>query len=466
MNDTRRIAAVAVVMLVVLRLAIGWQLLYEGLWKIKTLNTPTPWTAAGYLKNAQGPFRGFFRSLAGDPDDMDWLDVAKTEKNWSQWQKRFERHYRLSDGQKKKLNTMINGAATYEVEVEAVPDDYNNQPFQFEVADNQTKFSGTDANGNTLQYEPGKVAVEWNGKRLPGSNFVAEDGTTVSISREMKKGDKVTILAGNRLMDVKLDQVVHFNPEKKRLVVDGRRHLSTSERETLIKAFEEDGLAQLVPAAQAAYKKSKDGISYVEQLRATVRGNPDWVEDKARQRVGEIRKYQSMLQAHEDALAMARTDFQFDHLSHSWEEIQSKRAELVGPVKALDKELKDKAIELLSVEQIARGPVGKPWTPLRISDLMTILGLTILGGMLILGVGTRFAAIMAAFMLFMFYAAMPPWPGVPEAPGPEHSFIVNKNFIEVVALVAIACLPSGRWFGVDGMVRHWRGRSKAAKSPN
>ena len=90
------------------------------------------------------------------------------------------------------------------------------------------------------------------------------------------------------------------------------------------------------------------------------------------------------------------------------------------------------------------------------------MGLTILGGCLILGLFTRFSAIMAAVMLFMFYVAMPPWPGVPEIPGPEHSFIVNKNFIEVIALLAIASLPSGRWFGADSIVQRIRLKRKQA----
>jgi uncharacterized membrane protein YphA (DoxX/SURF4 family) len=134
---------------------------------------------------------------------------------------------------------------------------------------------------------------------------------------------------------------------------------------------------------------------------------------------------------------------------------------LTGPVKALEKEMKDKAVDLLTVEQMARGPVAEPLTRLRISDLMTIAGLTILGALLICGLGTRLAAIMAAVMLFMFYAAMPPWPGVPEVPGPEHSFIVNKNFIEIIALLAIAALPTGRWFGLDGILARmfWRKKS-------
>ena len=82
---------------------------------------------------------------------------------------------------------------------------------------------------------------------------------------------------------------------------------------------------------------------------------------------------------------------------------------------------------------------------------MTIAGLTVLGGLLVVGLCTRFAALSAAFMVFGFFMAMPPFPGVPEAPGPEHSFIVNKNLIEVLALLALAYVPSGQWFGLDGV---------------
>ena len=68
-------------------------------------------------------------------------------------------------------------------------------------------------------------------------------------------------------------------------------------------------------------------------------------------------------------------------------------------------------------------------------------------------------------MVFGFYMAMPPWPGVPEAPGPEHSFIVNKNMIEVLALLALGFIPTGRWFGLDAMVsKLFRRKSTVAAS--
>ncbi|HBL47808.1 MAG TPA: hypothetical protein DDZ90_30950, partial [Planctomycetaceae bacterium] len=93
MQDLKKITGIAILFIVVLRLSIGWQLLYEGLWKIETLSSNRPWTAAGYLNNAKGPFRDHFRSMTGDPNDMNWLDADKVEAKWLDWEQRFLNHY-------------------------------------------------------------------------------------------------------------------------------------------------------------------------------------------------------------------------------------------------------------------------------------------------------------------------------------------------------------------------------------
>lgn len=47
-----------------LRVLVGWHFLYEGIAKI----TSASWSAAGYLKQARGPFADIFRWLAAQPD--------------------------------------------------------------------------------------------------------------------------------------------------------------------------------------------------------------------------------------------------------------------------------------------------------------------------------------------------------------------------------------------------------------
>ena len=102
--------------------------------------------------------------------------------------------------------------------------------------------------------------------------------------------------------------------------------------------------------------------------------------------------------------------------------------------------------------------------PLSYIDAMTMWSLTIIGALLIAGLLTRLSALAAAGWLIMFYLAMPPWPGVPPAPGPEHAFIVNKNLIEAIAALAIAALPTGQWFGLDALLYRLLAGKKGKKA--
>ena len=59
-----KLARGPMIAITVLRVFIGWHFLYEGIAK---LSSPS-WSAAGYLKQARGPFAGLFKSLAAQPD--------------------------------------------------------------------------------------------------------------------------------------------------------------------------------------------------------------------------------------------------------------------------------------------------------------------------------------------------------------------------------------------------------------
>ena len=122
-------------------------------------------------------------------------------------------------------------------------------------------------------------------------------------------------------------------------------------------------------------------------------------------------------------------------------------------------------IAQMTPEQRAVGPVPPEDSQIANINKLTIFGLTALGSLLIIGLFTRVAAIGAAGMLMSFYLVWPPWPGVPEPPGTEHAYLVNKNLIEAIALVAIACMPTGQWFGLDRLVR-WLITAFRSKQPS
>ncbi len=409
MTDSKKLCCVSITLIVLLRLSIGWQFLYEGLWKINTLGTPTAWSAEGYLKNSQGPMRNTFRNMTGDPNDLDWLDKEKVAAKWKDWAERFAGHYQMDDKQQADLSKLLNGAADYRVELAALPEG-------------------------------------------------------VTIPKELAK-------------------VVKFEAKAKRLVCPGDWRMLAKEREALLAlAKVEDGASEAKQksvkayrdAVLALYNRATDpkSMSIKDRLSVAIIGNNAATDPSVTERTfalfgnppRDVKVYQEKIAEYEANLVKAKKQsamhFPQEHLQKQWNELQQLRGKLVGPVKALESELKVSSQKLLTSEQLAIGPLRLPSTPVDRINQQTMWGLTILGVLLLIGLGTRYAAIGGAVMLTMFYLAMPPWPGVPEAPGPEHSFIVNKNFIEVMALLAIAALPTGQWFGLDRLCSKFCCRKK------
>lgn len=419
MSDLRRYSLAAVVLLVVLRVALGWQLLYEGLWKISTLSTSKPWTSAGYLKNSVGPLRDTFRNMAGDPDELGWLDFDTVSARWKDWAERYQTHYGLDSDQSKALIQLLNGKAA----------------------------------------TVGKKSV------------YAQDlktGLPEDVD-DLKKASGVS------------EKVIWYDAKRQQLLIDADRILTPAEKtklEAVVKRPSDlDKDAEWEPtekqsaylaAIKTIYERQMKSLGYLKRLSGALVGDPELTGNEDWQRVGKLNDYKQQLINYEADYAKARTSFQWDHLAYRWKKIQALRAELTGPIKAMEDSLKDDANRILTLEQRERGALPEPMTALTITDTMTIMGLTVLGFMLIAGLFTRFTALAAAFMLFNFYLAMPPLPGTPPMPGPEHSFIINKNLIEVFALLALATVPTGMWFGLDALVskfiKSWKADKKVSSS--
>ena len=403
-RDFRRIGVLACVLLVTLRLFIGWQFLYEGLWKLDTQDSASPWTSGGFLKNAQGPFREMFRGMTGDPNDELWLDPQYMQTKWTDWAARFADHYKLDDETRQRLSDMIVGPEVFAAVLEKLP----------------------------------------AGAKIPDS----------------------------------LQDSVRFDAKRKRLYVDGKQHLLPAEKFKLISQAKMPASREADPAAWDTGKAFMDAVekaydrntrlSYLERLQVAL-GTADpergrlvfsnfkgTLGTEAPEDIGFY--YRKLLADYEaERQASAGLEFEQRHLARTWSEIQELRAELVNPVRALENQLHEQARGLLNQQQLAQGPLPEPWTDQRIADALAIWALIILGLLLIAGLGTRAAAVAGAGMVLSFYLVWPPFPGVPADPGPEHAYIVNKNLIEVAALLALAALPSGQWFGVDGLIyRGWQ----------
>ena len=109
------------------------------------------------------------------------------------------------------------------------------------------------------------------------------------------------------------------------------------------------------------------------------------------------------------------------------------------------------------------------WTLLNWSDFIVKYGVLAVGVMLLAGLLARTACVAGAGFLLMFFLAMPSLPGWPESPKVEgHYLFINKNVIEMLALLMLATTRSGCWLGVNGLLqflcpKSWRSKQECVK---
>jgi uncharacterized membrane protein YphA (DoxX/SURF4 family) len=87
---------------------------------------------------------------------------------------------------------------------------------------------------------------------------------------------------------------------------------------------------------------------------------------------------------------------------------------------------------------------------LSVVDFLNVWGLVLIGLALILGAFSRLAAVSGIVLLSLYYVASPPLVGLPTNGTAEGSYlIVNKNLVEILALLVVAAFPIGGFFGLE-----------------
>lgn len=451
MHDIRRIAAVACVLLVTLRLFIGWQFFYEGMWKLQTMKTADEWTAAGYLKNAQGPLRPFFRDMVGDPDDLNWLDYEWVTSRWDTLEQQIVGHYGLDESQQAKLHAIING----EERITAAP--LTKVPDGIVWPTEPKERTGKEL-ASVLQWDGKQLIANTKEPVKPSEIAWAQSLVPISVT---PNGQYAYVVDGNTTVNADItklgapdDQVAYYKAlERIEILTSRGLGYKNRARASLIGDPDRKGVTAVL----------RENQTYAPAMKTTKASGESKEADSIV--YGEIQVYKDLLDEFESYMdAESRgLEFRQEHATKIAQKVRSKWSEVVEPIQNFEDDLKDEALTLLTVEQLSRGDLAPERNPLWAQSQRAMWGLIILGSLLILGLATRFAALGGAVMLMMFYLVWPPWPGVPSAPGPEHSLVVNKNLIEVVALLAIAAMPTGTWFGIDGIFTRLFAKAKAKR---
>jgi uncharacterized membrane protein YphA (DoxX/SURF4 family) len=337
------------IFLILLRLAIGWHFLFEGVEKIVSVDNATEtnkaFTSAPYLQQSSGPLKDFFQSqVGGDPDLVALNRLTLLPLNPGQDPKTTPPHTRLSPA------------------VTAAWDDYLDRFAKHYNLDNDQRAEAR----NKLDLAKDKAAT-W---LMTG---------TIEVERSL-------ITEGKQGPPIKVKEAV---PARVREYRNLLTRIETMEKE--FKTFEKD-----------------------------------------------VRKKE-------------------------YRDLKAEAAKMREPLLAeQDKPMKEALDSLLKPEQKALDPLKpkygppssfKDYTLLDWNDFVVRWGLVVVGGCLLLGLFTRTACILAAAFLASLYLAMPALPWVPENLRTEgHYFFINKNLVEMLALLVLATTQSGRWLGLDGLL--------------
>ncbi len=141
------------------------------------------------------------------------------------------------------------------------------------------------------------------------------------------------------------------------------------------------------------------------------------------------------------------------------QELRKEVKEWLTDVEKIGQAYQQRLWSILTDEQREKGSLPVGWTTTDYLDFMLTFSLTAIGVCLLLGLCTRLAALGGAGFLLVVLLNQPPWPTIfPPAPAVVgHALLVDKNFIELVALLVLASTTVGRWGGLDHFVYRYIG---------
>jgi uncharacterized membrane protein YphA (DoxX/SURF4 family) len=136
--------------------------------------------------------------------------------------------------------------------------------------------------------------------------------------------------------------------------------------------------------------------------------------------------------------------------------LRAKAAPWLAEVDRLERDFRNELDSLLDKDQQSRGRPSIGLTKLDKIDRLTTYGLMAIGVGLLAGLFTRFFCLAGGVFLASILLSQPAWPTIypPLPPSAGHSLVVNKEFIEMIAMLALATTPVGRWAGLDFFIHN------------
>jgi len=174
----------------------------------------------------------------------------------------------------------------------------------------------------------------------------------------------------------------------------------------------------------------------------------------------DLKVYQADLERLEAAEADATTrdiPFQQKRIANRRTELLAKSKPWVAEVESIAAAYRSDLDRLATDEQRSKGGVPLESKMLDWIDWLTVWTCLWIGFLLMVGLFTRAASVVGAGFLLLVILAQPALPNVYPPPHPSvgHSMLINKEVIEMIALLAVGAVGAGRWGGLDFLVHHF-----------
>ena len=411
--------------LLALRLAIGWHFLFEGMNKIQShivgvTETSKPFSSAPYFELGEGPVAEYMRGKYLDDPEAKLYDLVRPV------------------GDPKTVGDLLGAdfEATLKAEF-AKPGAAANLAHAYATSVTGGDFAADAAksvlamplNGVGTRFLTdvplGELRAKIEAKILEATPALARQRFDALVPSVQAKADEFRgAKVRDELLVGKLDKAKAEFDEKAAKVVENYRlnharwaaGLDTKDAK---KKYVNGDVAQTVPARLADYENRKR----------------DFAELKSRKSVD-----------------LGRSTL-FAKLTAAKADITTVRADLVKDGESFLTDAKADLVKLAGLDPKDAPVEPTPKSKILYLDYLTMTTLTVAGACLIVGLGTRFAALACAGFLILTYLTHPPFPWIANPPGTEgNPVFINKNMVETIALLVIASVPSGSWLGIDGLI--------------
>jgi len=408
--------------MLLLRVALGWQFLEEGLWKLDKRNN---FSSAGYLSQAKGPLAEHYRSMVPDYYDWETLVVVQPEDpptSGTEWhrlksnelramRKRYVVFNGLSEEQAKEKTEKPLDEATKKLddlvnENDSAISKYIKDSRELDAQIDQAKTAGDHAKLETLQADQQALedqAKSWKSKVARIERDLRNALPDTPAEAPYDQWNVGVIEAWNDFYD---QAVEHYGYDE--ATQDKAQAALASAREELRDFFadEHEAVDEYLRESKAlAESKKENGSKDVPFLQGRI-------GDKER-------------------------------------ELSAQATAWKNKVRALESEYHNKLWRLADgYPNVEAVPQEK--TTLEKFDTFMSYSLVAIGGCLVLGLFTRLASLGGAVFLLNVALAQPnfPWLGPPIHPSIGHS-LVTKEVVEMLVMAFMACTTIGRVAGVD-----------------